>query len=76
VLLGDGIPILPAGAHARLVLSDLKRLPTGIVVLAYSVKGSKAAAPKIRYSKSSKGRQSNKSKKVRKSKPTGGKDKR
>jgi hypothetical protein len=66
-LLGSGIPLLPAGAHARLVLSDLKRLPSGIVVLAYSVKGSKAAAPKIRYSKSSKGR---------KSKPTRRKSKR
>jgi dihydrofolate reductase len=67
VLLGSGIPLLPAGAHARLVLSDLKRLPSGIVVLAYSVEGSKAAAPKIRYSKSSKGR---------KSKPTRRKSKR
>jgi dihydrofolate reductase len=60
VLLGSGIPLLPAGAHAGLVLSDLKRLPSGIVVLAYSVKGSKAAAPKIRYSKSKKARQSKK----------------
>ena len=58
VLLGEGIPLLPAGAHAELVLSDLKRLPSGIVMLAYSVSGSKAAAPKIRYSKPSKGRQS------------------
>jgi len=76
VLLGSGIPLLPAGAHARLVLSDLKRLPSGIVVLAYSVKGSKAAAPKISYSKSSKGRKPGKSKTVRKSKPTRGKGKR
>jgi dihydrofolate reductase len=51
VLLGEGIPVLPAGARAKLVLSDLKRLPSGIVMLAYSVKGSKAAAPKIRYIK-------------------------
>ena len=58
VLLGEGIPLLPAGAHAELVLSDLKRLPSGIVMLAYSVSGSKAVAPKIRYSKSSKGRKS------------------
>jgi len=76
VLLGSGIPLLPAGAHARLVLSDLKRLPSGIVVLAYSVKGSKAAAPKISDSKSSKGRKPGKSKTVRKSKPTRGKGKR
>jgi dihydrofolate reductase len=58
VLLGEGIPLLPAGARARLVLSDLKKLPSGIVVLAYSVKGTKAAAPRIRYMKSKKGRQS------------------
>ena len=54
VLLGEGIPVLPAGARAELVLSDLKRLPSGIVMLAYSVKGTKAAAPKIRYIKSKK----------------------
>ena len=76
VLLGSGIPLLPPGAHASLVLSDLKRLPSGIVVLAYSVTGSKAAAPKIRYMKSKKARQSRKSKRVRKSKPTRGKGKR
>jgi len=51
VLLGEGIPVLPAGARAELVLSDLKRLPSGIVMLAYSVKGTKTAAPKIRYIK-------------------------
>jgi dihydrofolate reductase len=57
ILIGAGIPLLPAGAHARLALSDLKRLPSGIVVLAYSVTGSKAAAPKIRFVKTPKGRQ-------------------
>jgi dihydrofolate reductase len=56
VLLGQGIPVLPAGAHTELVLSDLKRLPSGIVMLAYSVTGSKAAAPRIRYIKSTKTR--------------------
>jgi dihydrofolate reductase len=56
VLIGQGIPLLPAGTRARLVLSDLKRLPSGIVVLAYSVVGSKAAAPKIRFLKSPKSR--------------------
>ena len=53
-----------------------KTYESGIVVLAYSVKGSKAAAPKIRYSKSKKARQSRKSRKVRGSKPTRGKGKR
>ena len=48
VLLGHGIPLLPAGVQTQLVLSDLKRLPSGIVALSYAVKGS-AAAPKIRY---------------------------
>lgn len=51
ILLGQGIPLLPAGAQAKLVLSDLRRLPSGIVVLAYSVSGSKAAAPNIRFIK-------------------------
>jgi dihydrofolate reductase len=49
VLLGDGIPLLPGPAHAKLILSDLKRLPSGIVMLAYSVSGSKTAPPRIRY---------------------------
>lgn len=52
VLLGDGIPVLPPGASATLVLSDVKRLPaSGIVVLAYSVTGSTGRAPRIRYVK-------------------------
>jgi len=52
VLLGDGIPVLPPGASATLVLSDVKRLPaSGIVMLAYSVTGSKARPPRIRYVK-------------------------
>ena len=52
VLLGEGIPVLPPGASAKLVLADLKRLPaSGIVVLAYSVRGG-AGAPRIRYIKS------------------------
>ena len=52
ILLGDGIPVLPPGASARLVLSDLKRLPaSGIVVLAYSIEGSKGRPPRIRYVK-------------------------
>ena len=52
ILLGDGIPVLPPGASATLVLSDVKRLAaSGIVVLAYLVKGSTGRAPKIRYVK-------------------------
>ena len=52
VLLGDGIPVLPPGASASLVLSDVKRLPaSGIVVLAYSVTGSTGRPPRIRYVK-------------------------
>ena len=52
VLLGDGIPVLPPGAAATLVLSDVKRLAaSGIVVLAYSVSGSTGRAPRIRYVK-------------------------
>ena len=52
ILLGDGIPVLPPGASASLVLSDVKRLAaSGIVVLAYSVAGSPGRAPKIRFVK-------------------------
>ncbi len=51
VLLGEGIPLLPPGASKNLELSDVKRLPSGIVALAYTVKGSRSAAPKIRHIK-------------------------
>jgi len=52
VLIGSGIPLLPPGPAAKLVLSDVKRLPTsGMVVLAYSVAGSKGPTPAIRYIK-------------------------
>ena len=52
VLLSSGIPVLPAGAIAKLVLADQKILPdSGIVVLAYEVAGSVAAPPRIRYVK-------------------------
>jgi hypothetical protein len=54
VLLGDGIPLLPAGNSVKLTLVDLKRLPaSGIVVLAYVVEHSKSKAPRVRYVKSS-----------------------
>src|SRR3954470_16826466 len=51
VLLGSGIPVLPPGASTNLVLSDTQRLPSGIMVLAYSVKGVRSAPPKIRFVK-------------------------
>jgi hypothetical protein len=55
VMIGDGIPVLPPGATKELVLAEVKRLPTsGIVMLAYSVAGSGAPAPRIRYIKSGK----------------------
>jgi len=57
VLIGAGIPLLPPGSIAELVLSDLKRLPkSGIVVLAYSVKGSVGAAPRVEYIKAERSR--------------------
>ena len=53
VLLGEGIPLLPPGASTKLVLSDKKILPaSGIVVLAYSVPGTRGPAPRIRFIKS------------------------
>jgi len=51
VLLGSGIPVLPPGASTNLVLSDTHRLPSGIMVLAYSVKGVRSAPPKVRFVK-------------------------
>jgi dihydrofolate reductase len=55
VLLGAGIPLLPPGASAKLVLADQKTLPaSGIVVLAYSVQGGAGPAPRIRYVKPAK----------------------
>jgi dihydrofolate reductase len=53
VLLGAGIPLLPPGATASLVLADHRVLPTsGIAVLAYQVRGSNASAPAIEYVRS------------------------
>jgi dihydrofolate reductase len=52
VLLGSGIPLLPRGASITLALADTKVLPrSGIVVLSYSVAGSKAETSKIRFVK-------------------------
>lgn len=54
VLLGDGIPLLPPGPPAKLVLTDQKTLPSGIVVLSYTVHGAAASGPPIRYVKPAK----------------------
>jgi dihydrofolate reductase len=56
VLLGQGIPLLPPGAAAKLELADLKRLPSGIVALSYAVVGGAGPAPKIRWIKPAKKR--------------------
>lgn len=54
VLIGDGVPLLPPGAMAKLELADQQTLPaSGIVVLAYAVEGGVGPAPKIRFVKSS-----------------------
>jgi dihydrofolate reductase len=50
VLLGAGVPLLPAGPVVPLVLSDQKVLPaSGIVALAYAVPGGVGPAPTISY---------------------------
>lgn len=53
VLLGEGVPLLPPGeSTTSLVLADQKTLPaSGIVVLAYAVRGGSGPAPRIRYVK-------------------------
>ena len=57
VLLGEGIPVLPPGASAKLVLTEQKHLPaSGIVMLAYSVPGGVGPAPRLRYIKVGKSR--------------------
>jgi dihydrofolate reductase len=56
VLLGAGVPLLPPGAATKLVLADQKTLPSGIVVLSYSVPGGVGPAPRIRYIKAAKKR--------------------
>src|SRR4029450_9628183 len=55
VLLGEGIPLLPPGGRATLTLADHKVLPkSGIIVLAYSVKGGVGPAPRIGFVKEAK----------------------
>src|SRR5213083_3006155 len=57
VLLGSGIPLLPAGPSTKLALADRKTLPaSGIVALSYSIPGSAGPAPRIRYIRTAKGR--------------------
>lgn len=54
VLLGAGVPLVPPGATTKLVLADLKALPSGIVALSYSVPGGVGPPPRIRYIKAAK----------------------
>jgi dihydrofolate reductase len=55
VLLGAGIPLMPAGATATLTLADQAVLPaSGIVMLAYAVEGGRGPAPRIEYVKAAK----------------------
>lgn len=50
VLLGAGIPLMPPGAQVKLTLADRRVLrDSGIVMLAYSIKGSTAQPPRIEY---------------------------
>jgi dihydrofolate reductase len=52
VLLGSGVPLIPAGAMTKLVLTDVKPLPaSGMVALAYSVVGGVGPPPRIGYVK-------------------------
>jgi dihydrofolate reductase len=58
VLLGAGIPLLPAGASTKLILADQKTLRgSGIVALSYSIPGGVGPAPRIAYIKAGKARQ-------------------
>ena len=51
VLIGSGIPLLPPGGTTKLVLSDVKQLSSGMIVLAYLVAGSKGTPPRVKYIK-------------------------
>lgn len=65
VLLGAGVPLLPPGDAAKLVLADQKTLPaSGIVALAYSVPGGVGPAPRIHYIKPAKTRKKKEAKPV------------
>lgn len=55
VLLGSGIPVLPPGTSANLVLHEHQHLPkSGILMLAYSVAGRTGPAPRIEHVKKGK----------------------
>jgi len=70
VLLGAGIPILPAGGVTKLILSDQKTLPaSGIVALSYSVPGGVGPIPRIRYVKAPKVQPKKRTRSVRKRAP-------
>jgi hypothetical protein len=49
VLIGAGIPLLPAGSETTLVLADQITLPSGIVALANCVPGGVGPPPRIGY---------------------------
>jgi dihydrofolate reductase len=52
VLVGSGVPLLPAGALSKLELVEQKVLPTsGIVFLSYRVRTRRAVGARIRYIK-------------------------
>ncbi|HJQ19231.1 MAG TPA: dihydrofolate reductase family protein [Gemmatimonadaceae bacterium] len=63
VLLGDGIPLLPPGAETTLELVDSRTLPSGMVMLAYSIPGG-APASKIRHIKKTSRRKSSRPRKT------------
>jgi dihydrofolate reductase len=70
VLLGSGVPLLPAGATTKLVLADQKTLPaSGILALAYSVPGGVGPAPRVRYVKATKSRAKKRTRTGKASKP-------
>jgi dihydrofolate reductase len=57
VLLGSGVPLVPPGNTAKLILNDQKVLPaSGIMVLSYSVSGVDGHTPRIGYIKTGKPR--------------------
>ena len=69
VLIGSGIPLLPAGTSTKLVLSDRKVLPgSGIIALSYSIPGGVGPGPRIRYVKPAKAKGKAGAKAIRKPK--------
>jgi dihydrofolate reductase len=76
VLIGSGTPVLPPGARTKLVLADRRELPSGIVVLAYTVPGSGGPPPRIGYVKDTRGARPKATKARRSPKHKAGKKKR